>query len=187
MLFIDFSSTLNTVIPQNLVRKCGSLGINIPLCNHRPQTLRVGKSISEAITMITGVTRCSVLSSLLSTLMTHDCCAKYNLNHSIKFIDDTMVVCLISRNNNLVYREEVNLSYYLVGQHQPVTEHQKDEGDHLRNHMAHNPLIINGNTVKSVRSTKFLGMHIADDRTWTTNTTSLVKRAGCSYSIHLRK
>lgn len=43
--------------------------------------------------------------------------------------------------------------------------------------MVHNPLTFNDSTVQSVRSTKFLGVHITADLSWTPNTTSLVKRA----------
>ena len=51
--------------------------------------------------------RC-VLRPLLITLMTHDCCAKYSLNHIIKFTDNTTVVGLISNDNDSAYSEEVN-------------------------------------------------------------------------------
>ncbi len=33
MLFVDFSSALNTVIPSKLTTKLGDLGINTSLCN----------------------------------------------------------------------------------------------------------------------------------------------------------
>ncbi len=41
----------------------------------------------------------------------------------------------------------------------------------------HPPLTINSSTVERVNSTKFLGVHITEDLTWTTNTTSLSKKA----------
>lgn len=37
-------------------------------------------------------------------------------------------------------------------------------------------MVIHGNAMESVRSTKLLGVYITDDLTWTTNTTSLVRR-----------
>ncbi|KAI4883985.1 hypothetical protein NFI96_003366 [Prochilodus magdalenae] len=46
--------------------------------------------------------------------------------------------------------------------------------DFRRKHTVHTPLTIHGNTLESVESTRFLGVHIADDLTWTTHTTSLV-------------
>ena len=77
MLFVDFSSTFNTVIPQHLVNNLGA--ISAPLCNwlldfltNRPQTVRVGQNSSEITIMNTGVPQGCVLSPLLFTLMTHD-------------------------------------------------------------------------------------------------------------------
>lgn len=53
MLFIDFSSSFNRVIPQHLVNKLSEIGISTPLCNwlldfltNRPQTVRVGSNSS---------------------------------------------------------------------------------------------------------------------------------------------
>ncbi len=49
MLFIDFSSAFNTIIPQQLINKLNLLGLNNSLCNWildfltgRPQSVRVG-------------------------------------------------------------------------------------------------------------------------------------------------
>ncbi|KAK3572525.1 hypothetical protein QTP86_034315 [Hemibagrus guttatus] len=61
MLFIDFSSAFNTIIPQHLTEKLSLLGINTSLCNWildfltgRPQSVRIGNSISSATTLNTG-------------------------------------------------------------------------------------------------------------------------------------
>ncbi|KAI3376898.1 hypothetical protein L3Q82_000149 [Scortum barcoo] len=70
-------------------------------------------------------------------------------NHVVKFADDATVV------GDLAYREEVE---QLI---QP----------------SHAPLLINNTAVEVVSSTKFLGVHITDDLTWSVNTASLVKRA----------
>ncbi|XP_027131739.1 uncharacterized protein LOC113744876 [Larimichthys crocea] len=42
---------------------------------------------------------------------------------------------------------------------------------------SHAPLLINNTAVEVVSSTKFLGVHITDNLTWSMNTASLVKRA----------
>ncbi len=41
----------------------------------------------------------------------------------------------------------------------------------------HSPLTINGATVERVSSTKFLGVHITEDLSWTNNTAALAKKA----------
>ncbi|KAG5271385.1 hypothetical protein AALO_G00179100 [Alosa alosa] len=49
--------------------------------------------------------------------------------------------------------------------------------DFRRGHTQHLPLTINGVVVERASSTKFLGVHISEDLSWTTNTASLAKRA----------
>ncbi len=187
MLFIDFSSAFNTIIPQQLINKLNLLGLNNSLCNWildfltgRPQSVRVGHNTSSTTTLSTGAPQGCVLSPLLFTLLTHDCTAKFSSNHIIKFADDTTVVGLISNNDETHYREEVaqlaewcgtnNLSLN-VGKTKEVVL------DFRRNSVDHPPLTIDSSTVERVSSTKFLGVHITEDLTWTTNTMSLSKKA----------
>ncbi len=61
MLFIDFSSAFNTIIPQQLIHKLNLLGLNTSLCNWildfltaRPQSVRVGHKTSSTTTLSTG-------------------------------------------------------------------------------------------------------------------------------------
>uniref|UniRef100_A0A9J8CRL9 Alkylated DNA repair protein AlkB homologue 8 N-terminal domain-containing protein n=1 Tax=Cyprinus carpio carpio TaxID=630221 RepID=A0A9J8CRL9_CYPCA len=49
--------------------------------------------------------------------------------------------------------------------------------DFRRVHTQHVPLTINGATVERVSSTKFLGVHITEDLSWTDNTTALAKKS----------
>ncbi len=49
--------------------------------------------------------------------------------------------------------------------------------DFRRNPVDHPPLTIDTSTVERVSSTKFLGVHITEDLTWTTNTKSISKKA----------
>ena len=49
--------------------------------------------------------------------------------------------------------------------------------DFQRGLTQHLPLTINGATVERMSSTKFLGVHVSKELSWTTNTTSLVKKA----------
>ncbi len=106
MLFIDFSSAFNSIIPQQLINKLNLLGLNNSLCNwildfltRRPQSVLVGHNTSSTTTLSTGAPQGCVLSPLLFTLLTHDCTAKFSSNHIMKFADDTSVVGLISNND----------------------------------------------------------------------------------------
>ncbi len=188
MLFIDFSSAFNTIIPQQLINKLNLLGLNYSLCNWildfltgRPQSVRVSHNTLSTNTLSTGAPQGCVLSPLLFTLLTHDCTAKFSSNHIIKFADDTTVVGLISNNDETHYREEVaqlaewcganNLSLNVEKTKEVVLDFRR------RNSTDHPPLTIDCSTVERVSSTKFLGVHITEDLTWTTNTMSLSKKA----------
>ena len=114
MLFIDFSSAFNTIIPQHLTRKPSLLGLNTSLCNWildfltgRPQTVQIGNNTSSTTTLSTRAPQDFMLSPLLFTLLTHDCTALHASNHIIKFPDYRTVVCLIDKNDESSYREEV--------------------------------------------------------------------------------
>ena len=114
MLFIDYRSAFNTIVPSKLITKLRPLGLNTTLCNWilalltgRPQVVRVGNNTSASLILNTGAPQGCVLSPLLYSLFTHDCVAKHNSNTVIKFADDTSVVGLITDNDKTAYREEV--------------------------------------------------------------------------------
>ncbi|KAI3369842.1 hypothetical protein L3Q82_024428 [Scortum barcoo] len=158
-----------------------------PLCNwlldfltERPQSVRVGKNTSSVITLSTGSPQGCVLSPLLFTLMTHDCVPRSATNHIVKFADDTTVVGLIRDDNDLAYREEVEqLVRWCEGNNLILNVDKTKEiiVDFRKIQPSHAPLLINNSAVEVVSSTKFLGVHITDDLTWSVNSASLVKRA----------
>ena len=115
MLFIDFSSAFNTVIPSKLISKLTDLGITAPICNwlldfltNRPQHVRLDHHCSSTLTINTGVPQGCVLSPFLYSLFTHDCRPVHGSNTIIKFADDTTVIGLIRNNDESAYREEVD-------------------------------------------------------------------------------
>ncbi len=159
---------------------------NNSLCNgildfltRRPQS--VGHNTSSTTTLSTGAPQGCVLSPLLFTLLTHDCSAKFSSNHIIKFADDTKVVGLIINNDEMHYREEVaQLAEWCGANNLSLNvEKTKEVGMDFRrrNSIDHPPLTIDSSTVEKVSSTKFLGVHITEDLTWTTNIMSLSKKA----------
>ena len=114
LLFLDFSSAFNTIIPSRLVSKLGDLGLSHNICcwildflTDRSQRMRVGPHLSPALSTSTGSPQGCVLSPLLYTLYTHDCTPTHPNNTIIKFADDTTVVGLISGGDETAYRVEV--------------------------------------------------------------------------------
>ena len=72
MLFIDYSSAFNTIVPSKLITKLRTLGLNTSLCNWildfltgRPQVVRVGNNTSTTLILNTGTSQGCVLSPLL--------------------------------------------------------------------------------------------------------------------------
>jgi gmma-aminobutyric acid receptor subunit gamma/cGMP-dependent protein kinase 2 len=61
MLFIDYSSAFNTIVPLKLITKPRTMGLNTSLCNWiqdfltgRLQVVRVGNSTSATLILNTG-------------------------------------------------------------------------------------------------------------------------------------
>jgi hypothetical protein len=96
MLFIDYSSAFNTIVPSNLITKLSILRQNTSLCNWildnltgRPHVVRVSSNTSATLILTTGAPQWYVLSPLLYSLFTHDGMARHDSNTIIKFADDT--------------------------------------------------------------------------------------------------
>jgi hypothetical protein len=75
MLFIDYSSAFNTIVPSKLIIKLESLGLDPALCNWvldfltgHPQVVKVGNNISTPLILNTEAPQGCVLSPLLYSL-----------------------------------------------------------------------------------------------------------------------
>ena len=75
MLFIDYSSVFNTIMPSTLITKLRALGLNTSLCNwildflmSHFQVVRVGNNTSATMILNTGAPQGCVLSPLLYSL-----------------------------------------------------------------------------------------------------------------------
>ncbi len=106
LLFIDYSSAFNTIVPIRLAFKLTDLSLNSSLCDWiqdfltgRPQVAKVGLFTSNSITLNVGAPQGCVLSPLLYSLYTHDCVSSHSSTSIIKFADDTVVMGLISNND----------------------------------------------------------------------------------------
>ncbi len=103
LLFIDYSSAFNTIVPTKLAVKLSDLGITSSLCDWiqdfltaRPQVVKVGQFTSNSITLNVGAPQGCVLSPLLYSLYTHDCVSSQSSTSINTFADDTVVLGLIN-------------------------------------------------------------------------------------------
>ncbi|KAK3566816.1 hypothetical protein QTP86_004574 [Hemibagrus guttatus] len=102
----------------------------------------------------------------------------HSLNHIIA--DDMIMVGLINKNNKSAYREEVqqltawcranSLSLYMDKSKEMVINFKRAQSDHSL-------LNIDRSSVKTIKSNKFLGVHLAENLTWSINTSSITKKA----------
>ena len=107
MLFIDYSSAFNTIVPSKLIIKLGALSLyrvkdslnfgsvtvvrysaTVYFLTGRPQVVKVGNNTSTSLILTTGAPHGCVLCPLLYSLFTHDCVATHASNSIIKFADD---------------------------------------------------------------------------------------------------
>ncbi len=184
LLFIYYSSAFNTI---KLASKLTDLGLNSSLCDWiqdfltaRPQVVKVGQFTSNSITLNVGAPQGCVLSPLLYSLYTHDCVSSHSSTSIIKFADDTVVLGLISNNDETAYLDEVEkltswcqdncLSLNVSKTKELIVDFRKR---HLR---PYTPL-ISGTPVERVSSFKYLGVNISEDLTWTTHIQAQVKKA----------
>ncbi|KAI4873816.1 hypothetical protein NFI96_001418 [Prochilodus magdalenae] len=161
MLFIDYRSAFNTVIPTKLAGKLLTLGLTPTLCNwvlnfltDRPQSVRIGSRTSSTRTSNTSI---------------------------IKFADDTTVIGLITGGDETAYRREVaelvdwcdynNLSLNTDKTKEMIVDPRR------RRRELHTPLFIGGTEVERVKTFKFLGVHISEDLTWSHNTHYIVRKS----------
>ncbi len=114
LLFIDYSSAFNTIVPTKLAVKLSDLSLNTSLCDWiqdfltaRPQVVKVGQFTSNSITLNIGAPQGCVLSPLLYSLYTHDCVSSHSSTSIIKFADDTVVLGLINNDDETAYLDEV--------------------------------------------------------------------------------
>ncbi len=181
-------SAFNTIVPTKLAVKLSDLGLNTSLCDWiqdfltgRPQVVKVGQFTSNSITLNVGAPQGCVLSPLLYSLYTHDCVSSHSSTSIVKFADDTVVLGLISNNDETAYLGEVErltswcqdncLSLNVSKTKELIVDFRK------RQQRPYTPLMISGTPVERVSSFKYLGVNISEDLTWTAHIQTQVKKA----------
>ena len=92
-----------------------------------------------------------MLSHLIYSLFTHDYTARHDSNTIIKFADNTIVVGLITHNDETAYREEVrDLAVWC--QDNNVIKTKEMFVDYRKKRTEHTPTLIDGAVVEQVES-----------------------------------
>ncbi len=121
--------------------------------------VKVGQYTSNSITLNVGAPQGCVLSPLLYSLYTHDCVSSHRSTSIIKFADDTVVLGLISNNDETAYLDEVErltswcqdncLSLNVSKTKELIVDFRK------RHLLPYTPLMISGTPVERVSSFKY--------------------------------
>ncbi|KAK3512236.1 hypothetical protein QTP70_001090 [Hemibagrus guttatus] len=114
LLFVDFSSAFNTIIPTLLQTKLTQLSVPSSICQwitsfltDRHQLVKLEKFMSYSRITSTGAPQGCILSPLLFSLYTNDCTSTDPSVKLLKFADDTTVIGLIQDGDESAYRQEV--------------------------------------------------------------------------------
>ncbi len=176
IVFVDFSSAFNTIMPELLSEKLTQLSVPTFICQwitsfltDRQQQVRLGKLTSRTLTVSTGTPQGCILSPLLFSFYNYDCTSKDPSVKLLKFADDTKIICLIKDGDESAYRQEVeHLTVWCSLNILELNTLKTVEMivDFRRNPPVLPPLTIIDRTVAAVESFRFLGTTISHDLKW---------------------
>ncbi len=181
ILFVDFSSAFNTIIPDTLQNKLTQLSVPTSICQwitsfltDRQQLVRLGKFSSSTCTISTGAPQGCVLSPLPFSLYTNDCTSKDPSVKLLKFADDTTLIGLMLTDRRLRswLSGAVLTTWSLTRSKEWRWSWTSGEMPLLSP-----PLTIMNSTVTAVESFTFLGTIISQDLKWDNHIESIVKKA----------
>ena len=184
ILYVDFSSAFNTIVPQFLIEKLHNVMEVNPYLSlwigdfmfNRSQKVRVGEVFSDSRTLNVGAPQGCVLSPILFTLLTNDSPVSPSC-HIVKYADDTCVVGLINNNNEMAYRncvdefvewcQQTSLILNTTKTKEMIVDFRKVGIEE------HEKLYIGGDDIERVSEYKYLGTIIDDKLNWNENTTKI--------------
>uniref|UniRef100_A0AAQ6A6Z6 Reverse transcriptase domain-containing protein n=1 Tax=Amphiprion ocellaris TaxID=80972 RepID=A0AAQ6A6Z6_AMPOC len=187
ILFVDFSSAFNTIRPALLQDKLSQLNMPDSLCRwiidfltDRKQHVRLGKTVSDSVSISIGSPQGCVLSPLLFSLYTNCCTSSHQSVKLLKFADDTTLIGLISDGDESFYRREVAQLVSWCSHNNLDLNAQKTVEmivDFWKVTAPPHPLALTDSPISTVDSFRFLGTTITRDLKWELTISSLLKKA----------
>ncbi|KAI3374204.1 hypothetical protein L3Q82_006060 [Scortum barcoo] len=147
---------------------------------HRPQFVRVQGFESDRLLCSTGAPQGTVLAPFLFTLYTADFSYNTPSCHLQKFSDDSAVVGLITDGDDREYRGLIqDFADWCLRNNLQINAGKTKElvvDFRRRSHSPPAPVSIQGTDIDTVKSYKYLGVHLNDSLDWSDNTNALVKK-----------
>ncbi len=182
ILFVDFNSAFNTIIPDTLQNKLTQLSVPTSVCQwitsfltDRQQLVRLGKFSSSTHTISTGAPQGCVLSPLLFSL-SHDCTSSEPSVSSWRL--QTTPHWSASSKMETSLLTDRRLRSWLFGAILTTWSWTRSELWRWKEKTPCTPsLTIMNSTVTAVESFRFLGTTISQDLKWDNHINSIVKKA----------
>ena len=175
-LFVDFSSAFNTIQPHILAKKMMEMKVDngvvswvLEFLTNRSQYVKLNNVKSKKIHTNTGAPQGCVISPVLFTIYTNDCQINNIGVKLIKFADDSLLLGLISDNEEEYYKDAINGFVKWCEEHHLDLNVLKTKEliiDFRQKKEPLNPIFINGRPIEVVDSYNYLGVLIHKDLDW---------------------
>ena len=167
-VFIDFSSAFNTLKPDIVISKLRTLNVSPILCKfildfltNREQRVRINDILSTVLSISTGAPQGYVLSAILFIIYTNELRSRIRNCHLIKYADDTVIVGLITNNDESEYNEQISEVFLWCKAHNLLLNAAKTKElifDFRHCNISHVPLSIDNSIVEICDNFKYLGI-----------------------------
>lgn len=186
LLFVDFSSAFNTIQPHLLIKKLVDLDVHPQIIkwyhsflSNRKQWVSVNGTLSRPRTLSTGAPQGCVSSPVLFVVNTNDCRSSHPSCYIFKFSDDSAILALMKKGDDLSNYFSVIDSFVKWGDSNHLVINTKKTEE-----MVFDPkriggiglAVIHGVNIAQVSSYKYLGVHIDDQLSWSIHVDVLCSR-----------
>ena len=189
ILFVDYSSAFNTIVPSILVSKLKEMNVPVYIqyfvaafLSNRQQYVRIGKNHSNLLSCGVGCPQGCVISPILFSIYTDFLQTNNDKIRLLKYADDMALVGLLNYGNQDDPSEYFNHIQTFVEQcksNNLVINPSKTKEMVLsfsRSYFPCDYVFINGNLIERVDNFKYLGTFFNDNLKWSSNTDNVYSK-----------